>query len=178
MQGPDFPYCWNGAGIIIDSLAARPGLRNPVMNSLRLLVAASMLGLSLPVVAAADADVATFKSTKGAVSVLRAGQTLPASTGMRLLQADTVLTGTDGAAGISFSDQSLVSLGADSRLLIDKFQFDPASGAGQFESTLSQGRMAVVSGKIAKHQIDAMKVRTPTALLGIRGTEFVVDADQ
>ena len=47
---------------------------------------------------------------------------------------------------------------------------------GAFESTLSRGKLAVVSGKIAKHGLDHMKVSTPTSILGVRGTEFLVDA--
>jgi hypothetical protein len=97
---------------------------------------------------------------------------------MVLMQSDTVATGADGAAGITFEDNSLLSLGPGSRLAIDRFSFDRTTHAGNFETTLAKGRMAVVSGKIAKHQLDAMKVRTPTALLGVRGTEFIVEAEQ
>lgn len=145
-------------------------------RTLRLLAASALLGLALPTLADPTGGVATFKRAEGSVGVERAGKTLRASTGMSLLRSDIVVTGADGAAGITFQDESLLSIGANSRLAIDQFQFDQRSGAGQFETTLSKGRMAVVSGKIAKHQVDAMKVRTPTALLGIRGTEFVVEA--
>ncbi len=121
--------------------------------------------------------VATVKSVQGELHLERGGQSLPVAVGTRLLQADTVVTGTDGATGLTFNDGTLIGLGADSRFVIDRFRFDRAASAGEFQSTLSRGRMAVVSGRIAKSQVDAMKVRTPTSLLGIRGTEFVVEAD-
>jgi hypothetical protein len=120
--------------------------------------------------------VATIKTLHGSASVERGGQTLALEAGMALLQSDTVVTGPASSVGLTFADESLVSLGPDSRLLIDRFRFDRAARGGEFDTTLSRGRMAVVSGKIAKSRIDAMKVRTPTALLGVRGTEFVVDA--
>ncbi|MGQ0622573.1 MAG: FecR family protein [Panacagrimonas sp.] len=120
--------------------------------------------------------VGLVKMAKGTVMIEREQQALPAAVGMPVLQSDVITTGTDGSAGISFRDNSLLSLGPRSRLAVDTFRFDSTTHEGVFETTLSKGRMAVVSGKIAKHQLDAMKVRTPTALLGVRGTEFIVEA--
>lgn len=148
------------------------------------LVAAVLLtimgtGWSGSLALAADAAVVgTVKLARGEVSVERDQALLPVSVGMAVLQSDVILTGPDGSAGITFQDNSLLSLGPHSRLAIDAFRFDSTTHDGAFETTLSKGRMAVVSGKIAKHQLDAMKVRTPTALLGVRGTEFVVEAGE
>lgn len=143
---------------------------------IRGIVVFAMLACALPAVAADS--VATFKKVEGDVRVERAGKEMPATTGMNLMQADTVRTGNNGAAGITFEDNALISLGANGQLVIDQFRYDRATQGGEFQTTLSKGRMAVVSGKIAKHHVDAMKVRTPTALLGVRGTEFLVDAGQ
>jgi hypothetical protein len=125
------------------------------------------------------ARVATVKTLDGPATVERGGRTVALAIGMGLQQSDTVVTGKSSTVGLGFEDEALVSLGPNSRLLIDRFQFDRggASGhdGGEFHTTLSRGRMAVVSGRIAKSRIDAMKVRTPTALLGVRGTEFIVD---
>lgn len=133
---------------------------------------------SLPPAAADESAVGTVKLARGEVSIERQQVALPASVGMPVLQSDVIVTGPDGSAGITFQDNSLLSLGPRSRLAIDSFHFDRTTHDGAFEATLSKGRMAVVSGKIAKHQLDAMKVRTPTALLGVRGTEFVVEAGE
>ena len=90
--------------------------------------------------------------------------------------ADVVVTGSDGSVGILFADASLLSAGPNSVLAIDKFLFDSTTNQGAFESTLRKGTLSAVSGKIAKQSPDAMKVRTPTTVLGVRGTEFVVRA--
>lgn len=144
------------------------------------LVLALLLGILMAPVRADDPEpaprVATVKTLDGPANVERAGATLPLAVGMGLLQSDTVVTGGASSAGLTFEDGALVSLGPNSRLLIDRFRFDRATQGGEFDATLPRGRMAVVSGRIAKSQVDAMKVRTPTALLGVRGTEFVVDA--
>lgn len=139
------------------------------------LSAAMVLGSGF---ARADGPVATVKNIKGAVSVERDAKALPATIGMPLLQSDQVVTGADGSAGITFADNALLSLGPSSRLSIDTFRFDPTTYDGDFQTTLAKGKMAVVSGKIAKHHLDAMKVRTPTSVLGVRGTEFLVEAGE
>jgi len=126
--------------------------------------------------AIADADVAgVFKSVTGNVTISRGGNSLPAQVGTTVYQTDTVVTGPDGSAGITFEDNSLLSLGPSASLSIDHFAFDTTTHDGAFEITLNKGKLAVISGKIAKHQQDAMKVRTPGSILGVRGTEFVVE---
>jgi len=131
-----------------------------------LLLAASSL--------ATAADIGQVKTSKGDVSIERGGATLPGTVGTRLEAADVIRTGPDGSAGITMSDNSLLSIGPNSVLALDAYRFDTTTHQGQFDATLSKGSLAVVSGKIAKQAPDAMKVRTPASVLGVRGTEFVV----
>jgi hypothetical protein len=119
-------------------------------------------------------DIGVVKTSKGTAGIERGGQRLPATVGARIREGDVVATGADGSVGITFSDNSLLSLGPESRLSIDRYAFDSTTHRGAFESSLTQGTLAGVSGKIAKQSPDAMKVKTPPALLGIRGTEFVI----
>jgi hypothetical protein len=121
-------------------------------------------------------DVGQIKISKGTVSIERAGQRLPAPVGVKVQAADIVKTGPDGSVGILFADASLLSAGPNSVLVIDKFVFDSTTNQGAFESTLQKGTLSAVSGKIAKQSPDAMKVKTPAAVLGVRGTEFLVRA--
>ena len=123
-------------------------------------------------------DVGEIKTVRGNVQVERGGKLLPASAGMHVQQSDTVVTGRDGAVGITFLDNSLLSLGPDSRLGIDKYTFDSTTHAGQFDASLKKGTLAVISGKMVKQSPDAMKVRTPSSVMGVRGTEFVVKVEE
>jgi hypothetical protein len=115
-----------------------------------------------------------IKVARGGVQVERAGQKTPASVGAVVQAGDVVITGADGSVGITFLDNSLLSAGPNSVLAIDRFAFDSTTHQGSFESSLRKGTLAVVSGKLAKQSPEAMKVRTPAAVLGVRGTEFLV----
>jgi hypothetical protein len=138
------------------------------------------LAVSFLAVLAAPAlanDVGQIKTAKGAVHIERAGQKLPAAVGAKVRAADTVVTGADGSVGITFVDNTLLSAGPNSTLAIERYVFDSTTHAGAFDTRLSRGTLAVVSGKIAKQSPEAMTVKTPAAILGVRGTEFVVRAD-
>jgi hypothetical protein len=127
----------------------------------------------VPIPAVAD-DVGVVKVSRGDVSIERAGRRLLAQVGTRIVEGDVVATGLDGSVGITFRDNSLLSMGPGSSLVIERYAFDSTTHKGVFESSLQRGTLAAVSGKIAKQSPDAMKVRTPAAVLGVRGTEFVV----
>ena len=128
--------------------------------------------------AALAADVGEVKVAKGSAYIERGAERLAVRAGMPVQQSDKVVTGADGTVGITFSDNSLLSIGPDSRLAIDRYVFDTTTHAGQFDSTLSKGTVAVVSGKIVKQSPEAMKIRTPSSIMGVRGTEFIVKVDE
>jgi hypothetical protein len=115
-----------------------------------------------------------IKVSRGAVQIERAGQKTAAAVGAVVQAGDVVTTGADGSVGITFLDNSLLSAGPNSVLAIDRFAFDSTTHQGSFESSLRKGTLAVVSGKLAKQSPEAMKVKTPAAVLGVRGTEFLV----
>ena len=119
-------------------------------------------------------DVGQVKVTKGVVHVERAGARIPAVVGMPIRQSDRLVTGADGTVGVTFADNSLLSVGPNSVLAVDKFAFDASTHEGQFDASLQKGTLAVVSGKMVKQSPEAMKIRTPASILGVRGTEFVV----
>jgi hypothetical protein len=75
------------------------------------------------------------------------------------------------------ADNSLLSAGPNSILSLDRFDFDPTSNQGRFDAQLQKGSLAVISGRIAKQSPEAMTVRTPSTILGVRGTEFAVAAN-
>ncbi|HET9925971.1 MAG TPA: FecR domain-containing protein [Methylomirabilota bacterium] len=133
----------------------------------------TVLVLSLPALVAAQ-EAGHIKVSRGVVEIERAGQKAVATVGAAIQAGDLVTTGPDGSVGITFLDNSLLSAGPNSVLAIDRFAFDSTTHQGSFESSLKKGTLAVVSGKLAKQSPDAMKVKTPAAVLGVRGTEFLV----
>jgi hypothetical protein len=135
------------------------------------LLATLALGFTTP---AAAAEIGQIKVVKGQVSVERNGQVYPGSVGMRVETSDTLKTGSDGSVGVTMKDDSLLSAGPNSILSLDRYDFDPVTNNGRFDAQLKKGSLAVISGRIAKQAPDAMTIRTPSAILGVRGTEFVV----
>lgn len=138
---------------------------------MRMIVGIGILAFSA---AAFAADVGEIKTASGAAHVERDGKRLPARVGMQVQQSDKLVTGADGAVGITFLDNTLVSAGPNSTLVIDSYRFDSTTHAGKFDASLSRGSLAVISGKMVKQSPEAMRIRTPSSVLGVRGTEFVV----
>jgi len=143
-------------------------LGNCIMGTLALAIAAGVMAQS--------DEIGRIKVAKGQVTVQRGGQALPATPGTRLVTGDELRTGADGSVGVTMSDNSILSAGPNSRLALDRYAFDTTTHQGRFDTSLKQGTLAVISGKIAKQSPEAMTVRTPAAILGVRGTEFVVSA--
>src|SRR5262245_30923386 len=110
------------------------------------IVSTLLISVVLPAVAQHE-DIGVIKTTKGTASSARAGQKLPTAVGAKVRQGDVVVTGTDGSVGITFSDNSLLSVGPDSSLSIDRFAFDTTTHKGAFETSLQRGTLAAVSGK-------------------------------
>ena len=140
-----------------------------------ILFALATVAFAAPALAA---DIGLIKVSKGAVQIERSGARVPATVGAPLRTSDVIVTGADGSAGITFTDNSLVSVGPNSVFAIEKYSFDSTTHAGQFEGNLRQGRLAAVSGKMVKQSPESMKIRTPSAIMGVRGTEFVVQVDE
>ncbi len=131
--------------------------------------------VALPALAA---EAGRVKVSKGEVQIERDGKRLPAPVGAAIQARDTVKTGPDGSVGITFQDNSLLSAGPNSELVIERFVFDSTTHKGEFDTALKKGTLAVVSGKIVKQSPEAMRVKTPAAIMGVRGTEFVVKVDE
>jgi hypothetical protein len=140
-----------------------------------LIVAAVLSAVAFP---ALSADVGLVKVSKGSVQIERNGTKVAAPVGAPIQTSDVIVTGADGSAGITFTDNSLVSVGPNTVFAIDKYRFDSITHAGEFEGNLKKGRLAAISGKMVKASPESMKIRTPSAIMGVRGTEFVVQVDE
>jgi hypothetical protein len=149
-------------------------MRNCVVRTCTATV--SLLALIASAMAFA-ADIGQVKSARGEVSIERGGARLAATVGTRVQTSDVVTTGADGSVGMVMIDDSLLSMGPNSVLSLDRLDYDATTQRGRFDTSLQKGSLGVVSGRIAKQSPDAMSVRTPSAILGVRGTEFVVAAD-
>ena len=146
-----------------------------------ILFAAILLAtISMPVWSHADADVTigVVHNTAGSATVTRGGNALPATTGTKLHAGDTLGTGPDGSIGVILRDNSSLSIGPSSSLVLKDFLFSPSDGKFGLLVRLSKGTMAYLSGLIGKLAPEKARFETPTATIGIRGTQFVVNAGE
>ena len=140
-------------------------------------IIAFSLGLAL-IPTLAWADIGRVKKVSGDAYLERAGKKIKATSGVTLEPGDVLVTGKSGRMSVTFIDNSRFSAGPNSRVSLDRFEFNPTTHAGAFESRIERGSLAVISGQIAKAKPDAMKLRTPTSILGVRGTRFIVEVGQ
>lgn len=125
---------------------------------------------------AADLAAGMVKNTKGSARIERGGTFLALAAGLPVLGSDRIHTGADGSAGIALRDDTLLSVGPNSVVALDKFVFDDVTHEGEMSATVKRGTLGVISGKLARKAPTAVKFITPSAVLGVRGTEFMIDA--
>jgi hypothetical protein len=125
--------------------------------------------------APALAEIGRVKSNVGIAAVDRSGRRLAVAPGVELEPGDVLVTGPGGRIGVTFIDDTRMAVGPNSRVVLTSFQYDRVRQTGSFVTSVDRGTLGVVSGRIAKSGRDAMRVRTPTSMLGVRGTRFVVD---
>jgi hypothetical protein len=136
------------------------------------LVSALMFAASVGSAGAQD-RIGQVKVVSGQVTIGRAGATLPAAAGAPLQERDTVETGANSAVGMTFTDSSRISLGPNSRLVLERYAFQPGRQHA-FDARLARGSLTAASGGIAEASPLSMRVLTPTTVLGVQGTEFAV----
>jgi hypothetical protein len=88
--------------------------------------------------------------------------------GDAVYQGDVVQTGADGKVGITFTDGSAFNVSSNARMVLNEFVYDPNSKSNSTLISLTKGTFTFVAGQVAK--TGDMKVDTPVATMGIRGT--------
>jgi hypothetical protein len=139
-------------------------------------ILSSAVILSALPLSAMAVDAGMIKTMNGQVAVERGGQILPATPGFVIQHTDRVRTGAKSNVGITLRDDTLLTAGPNSVVHLDKFAFDTTTHSGVLDVTLKRGTLAVVSGKLAHHDPNAVTFRTPTTTLGVRGTEFIIES--
>ena len=118
------------------------------------------------------------KRVAGTATLQRQSAGVPVGVGDPVRVGDTLRTGADGAVGITLTDDTLLTIGANSELVLNDYSFDGTTQDGNMLASLWRGTAAFVTGLIAKKAPEKVKVQTRTVVLGVRGTEFIVDAQQ
>jgi len=152
---------------------------NPVNRACRAAASITFILTLLAVSgAAANADnsqVAQIKTVSGQAEIVRNGARVAAGIGDPLYEKDTIDTGGDGSIGITFIDNTVMSSGPNSEIVLEDYKFNSSDFKGSMLTDMNRGTVSMISGDIARSSPGAMKVKTPTAILGVRGTRFVIE---
>ena len=97
--------------------------------------------------------------------------------GFEMKSMDTVRT-KNGRTAIEFIDDTRVDVTENSKLIMDDFVYDPNTKTGSLSLKASFGTVRYASGQIAKNSRQNIKIRTPTAVVGVRGTDFSMTIDE
>ena len=139
-----------------------------------------LLGLILIAMLASPAysKVGEIGQIKGSGVLERDGDiVIEGDAGVGVLSMDEAVTA-NGTMRIDFVDETRVELTEQSRLVIDEFVYDPANDIGSLSMKASLGTVRYASGQIAKKYKQNVKIRTPSATIGVRGTDFVMVVDE
>jgi hypothetical protein len=141
----------------------------------RLFIFCFMLTIFLPFLARGEeSPIGKIKTDKGDVIVIRGNEKIALHTGDRLYQNDLIRTGADSSVGIIFEDNTILSLGPKSELVINEYVFAPEKGKLSMFISMLKGTASYLSGIIGRQSPESVKFQTPDATIGIRGTQFLV----
>ena len=138
------------------------------------IVAIVSLLVAVPARAAEPAPAGQIKVVSGSAFIVRGNTVLPAAIGQRVFESDKVRTGSDGRLGITLKDDTRFSLGPNSEVHLERFAYAPAEGHLALALNVVRGIAAYVSGRIAKLSPDAVRLETPGAIVGVRGTTLAL----
>ena len=105
------------------------------------------------------------------------GEELAVDQGTGVESYDTVKTA-NGRTAIQFVDDTRVDVTEHSKLLIDEFVYDPNTKTGALSIKAALGTVRYASGQIAKNSRQNIKIKTPTATIAVRGTDFSMSVDE
>ena len=140
-------------------------------------VAALVLSIAAPALTQAQTVAGRIKNTTGTAFIVRQNALIPAAVGQEVFESDALRTGADGRLGVTLKDETRVSIGPASEVRIDRFAYAPAEGRLGLALQVVRGLAAYVSGRIARLAPDAVRLETPSAIVGVRGTTLAIRAD-
>ena len=128
-----------------------------------------------------DGRQGTVKTVRGAVALTRQKVRRAATEGGAVWRGDRIVTGADSRVTVMLRDGTAVIVGPNSQIELASYRFDPTTEDGNIALSLFKGSVRVVTGLITRSASESaparVKVTTPTAVIGVRGTDVVIDTD-
>lgn len=114
------------------------------------------------------------KNVKGTATVTTDGHVVEAQAGTPLHQGSSLKTEAQSSMGVIFKDNTMMSFGPSTQLTVDEYLYEPTEGKLKLGARMGKGTLNYVSGVIAKLQPEAVTIKTPTGMIGVRGTQFLL----
>lgn len=127
-----------------------------------------------PVYAEQPAPAGHIKVATGSAFIVRQSATLQAKPGDAVFAIDSLRTDADGTIGVTLMDDTRISLGPNSEVRLERYVFQPAEGGLGMVLNFVRGVAAYVSGRMAKLAPDSIRLETPAAIVGVRGTTVAI----
>jgi hypothetical protein len=134
-----------------------------------------MVMLLASVASAQDIRYGTLKSVSGDVALSQGVATRTAAAGGAVLEADRIVTGRDASTTLTLKDGTILAVGPNTTVELTKVQFDTTTQDGNLAVNLLKGSMRMVTGWLGKLHPEQVRVTTPTSVVGVRGTDFIVE---
>ncbi len=129
-------------------------------------------------VAHADVDhVAIIKNVQGRLEILRNGSSTAAAPGDQLFVSDQLKSSAGASAGVVFKDGTLLTVGPSTDIKLRDYAYEPKEAKYAFSLYLNKGSAIYSSGQISKLAPRVVKIDSPTASVGVRGTRFIITAE-
>ena len=122
-------------------------------------------------------SIGEITASTGPGTIKRQEDKITGDVGIGLEMQDAITT-QDGAWQLEFEDETRVDVTEHSRMVIDEFIYDPASGKGALGMRATLGAVRYASGQIAKNSRQRVNIRTPSATINVRGTDFMMVVDE
>jgi hypothetical protein len=150
------------------------------MTSLRrsVSVLALVLASAAPAAAQQQSAAGRIKVVSGSAFIVRGNDTIPARAGELVYAADGLRTGDGGSVGVTLRDDTRLSLGPNSEVRLDRFVYAPGNGGLGMVIKFVRGVAAYVSGRIARIAPESIRLETPSAIVGVRGTSLAVKVEE
>jgi hypothetical protein len=124
-----------------------------------------------------EASVGKITALSGKASLERGSSIIPVTLGLSLEAKDTIVTSNDAKAQLTFNDNTIITVGKKSKFSIEEYLFD-ATTESTAKFNMVNGTIRAMSGKIGKIAPDRFAVKTKTATIGIRGTDFIIQTSE
>ncbi len=133
-----------------------------------------VVAASSPAAAQQPVPAGRIKIVAGTAFVVHESRQIPATVGAIVFETDSLTTGPDGRIGVTLRDETRLSLGPRTEVRLDRFLYSPADGQFAFVLNVVRGLATYVSGRIARLSPDAVRLETPAAIVGVRGTRLAI----